>query len=1022
MNFDAPRRRFGWRCNRLGYGIATWVGCGFASTAMAQFPANIDLGGLASPTGVKINGTIISAQAGYDVAGVGDLTGDGLADLVLGAPFQSKPGGEQAGAALVVYGSSTLTSLNTLNALQASPAGYYVRGRQAFDNLGWSVAAAGDVNADGRMDFLVGAPNAESGSNFGNEGEAYLIYGRAAGLPSVVEISALTPAIGVRIRGAKTDGRCGEAVAGIGDFDGDGIPDIAIGAPSAGTPTLRVPAPEDVFDLAVGDVTGDGIVDIVATHHGPDQISIAQGLGGGVFAPGVGISTLVQDNDAVKLIDADLDGDLDLMLGGYVDSSGTQCMVARLLNFGTGIFSFPTTIHTGNTLLYTMDFADADADGDPDLLVVDKPAGSTQGQATIVYNTFVAGISGAVPLAVSTTGLVESGVFADLENDGLMESVVTEHVAQSITVYADSAGLNAPGQSFTVTSTPRALAAFDLEGDGDIDVGIAAPSLRMLTNSGSGVMALSSSLSVNVGIGPSIGDFDGDNRLDLVDISGTSNTGVRVFRNAGNGTFETPKSFTQDATILQTRVGDLNADGLDDVLLVYPPSQSQSKFGACFAVGNGCLPGQKEGRAYVVRGSSPALVAGDVNLAALTPADGFEIRGSYGGAQCGSSIDSAGDVNGDGYSDLLVGMSGAHTGSFSGGSAHLVFGSPTLASGGSFELEALAASSKFVIHGTKPSGGLGVDITGGGDIDADGVPDIAIGAPYATLGGVTDCGYVAVVRGTAALAGVETTDAALLGPSGFRVLSNLAEQAGSSVDFGDLNDDGISDLFFGSDAASPNGNASGRAHVIYGGVSVGASGVIDQNALSTNQGIRFNGATAIDRVGFSIASAGDLDGNGRDDLVISAPTADPNGATSAGTTYLIHGKPNALGGDKTVISLAVGGSQSLYLRAGIANAGKQYVILGSMSGVTPGVNFGITHFPLNIDVYTTIVATYFNTFVYTGFLGTLDANGNASASFNLPPGITGVPPHLLLHHAYLVLNPAQFPTFASNAYPIYLDP
>lgn len=1021
MNFDAPGRQYGWRWNRVGYGFASWIGCGIASTAIAQFPANVDLGGLASPTGVKINGTIISAQAGYDVAGVGDLTGDGLADLVLGAPYQQKPGGEQAGAALVVYGSPSLTSLSTLNAIQTSPAGYYVRGRQAFDNLGWSVAAAGDINADGKMDFLVGAPNAESGSNFGNEGEAYLIYGRTAGLPSIVEISALTPAIGVRIRGARTDGKCGEAVAGIGDFDGDGIPDIAVGAPGAGTPTVRVPAPVDVYDVAIGDVTGDGIVDVVATHHGPDQISIAQGIGGGAFTPGVGISTFVPDNDMVELVDADLDGDLDLILGGD-NGAGTQCIVARLLNFGTGIFSFPTTIHTGYPLLYTMDFADADADGDPDLLVVDKPAGNTQGQATIVYNTFVAGISGTVPLAVSTTGLVESGVFADLQNDGLMESVVTEHVANSITVYADSAGGNTPGQTFTLTSTPRAHAAFDLEGDGDIDVGIVAPGIRMLTNSGAGVMSLTSSLSTNVGIGASFGDFDGDNRLDLVDVGVTSNTAARVFRNAGNGTFETAKSFTQDAALLQTRVGDLNADGRDDVLLVYPPSQTQGKFGVCLAVENGCLPGQKEGRAYVVRGSSPALAAGDVNLAALTSADGFEIRGSYGGAQCGSSLDSPGDVNGDGYSDLLVGMLGAHTESFSGGSAYLVFGSSALAGGGPFELETLAASSKFAIHGTKPSGGLGVDITGGGDIDADGVPDIAIGAPYATLGGVTESGYVAVVRGTAALPGVETTDAALLGPSGFRVLSNLPEQAGTSVDFGDLNDDGISDLFFGSDAASPNGNASGRAHVIYGGVSVGASGVIDQNTLSTSQGIRFNGATALDRVGFSIASAGDLDGNGRDDLVISAPTADPNGSTSAGTTYLIHGKPNALGGDKTVISLAVGGSQSLYLRAGIANAGKQYVILGSMTGVTPGVNFGITHFPLNIDVYTTIVATYFNTFVYTGFLGSLDANGNASASFNLPPGITGVPPHLLLHHAYLVLNPAQFPIFASNAYPIYLDP
>jgi hypothetical protein len=135
------------------------------------------------------------------------------------------------------------------------------------------------------------------------------------------------------------------------------------------------------------------------------------------------------------------------------------------------------------------------------------------------------------------------------------------------------------------------------------------------------------------------------------------------------------------------------------------------------------------------------------------------------------------------------------------------------------------------------------------------------------------------------------------------------------------------------------------------------------------------------------------------------------------------GVPNAvktLRGDGTTIVGSLGGTQTLELRAGVANAGRGYYVLGSVTGTTPGLQFSpAVLLPLNYDFYFDFLVSNPNTLVQGSF-ATLDAAGQGSATFALPP--VTLPIGVTLDHAYLVLNAFNVPSAASNAVPVTLEP
>ncbi len=124
------------------------------------------------------------------------------------------------------------------------------------------------------------------------------------------------------------------------------------------------------------------------------------------------------------------------------------------------------------------------------------------------------------------------------------------------------------------------------------------------------------------------------------------------------------------------------------------------------------------------------------------------------------------------------------------------------------------------------------------------------------------------------------------------------------------------------------------------------------------------------------------------------------------------------------LSVSQGGGPTFSLDPGVEHAGKLYILVGSFSGTVPGIPLGpSTTLPLNWDAYTAFLDFNPNLLIQ-GSLGFLDAQGRATAQYNLPPGIIG-PEHsgLVMHHAYVVFSHA-FNAFdlASNAVPLTLAP
>ncbi|XZE56749.1 hypothetical protein SH139x_002877 [Planctomycetaceae bacterium SH139] len=369
-------------------------------------------------------------------------------------------------------------------------------------------------------------------------------------------------------------------------------------------------------------------------------------------------------------------------------------------------------------------------------------------------------------------------------------------------------------------------------------------------------------------------------------------------------------------------------------------------------------------------------------LASLDGTNGFRIDGVAANDFSGGSVSSGGDVNGDGFDDLLVGARFADPNGNASGSSYVVFGK----SGGfaaTLNLSTLDGTNGFRLDGVAAGDQSGHSVSSGGDVNGDGFDDLIIGASGADPNGsASGSSYVVLGKsgGFAAALNLSTLD----GTNGFRldgVTANDQTGGWSASSGGDVNGDGFDDLIVGGVLADPNGSNSGASYVVLG-KSGGFSAMLNLSTLDGTNGFRFDGVAANDRSGGSVSSAGDVNGDGFDDLIVGAIGADPNGSDS-GSSYVVLGKSggfaaainlSSLDGsngfrldgvaadDNSGVSVSSGGDvngdgfDDLIIGASGADpigsgSGSGYVVLGKSGGFAPTLNLstldGISGFRLD---------------------------------------------------------------------------
>lgn len=353
------------------------------------------------------------------------------------------------------------------------------------------------------------------------------------------------------------------------------------------------------------------------------------------------------------------------------------------------------------------------------------------------------------------------------------------------------------------------------------------------------------------------------------DLSVDGLDGTNGFRLAGEAGDDNSGNIVSSA-------GDVNGDGIADLLI-----------GAFRADVDG---ERNAGSSYVVFGSKDPFSA-DLPLSTLNGVNGARIDGVEGGDYSGGSASSAGDVNGDGFDDVIIGASSADPESgVNAGSSYVVFGSED-GFAAQLSLGLLDGTNGFRLDGAAEGDRSGSSVSSAGDINGDRIDDLVIGAIRADPNGIYNAGASYVVFGSDMGFAANLSLSALDGTNGFRIDGGATKDgSGSAVSSaGDVNGDGVDDLLIGVRVADPGGlSGAGSTYVVFGS-KAGFSSSLSLSSLDGSNGFKLNGVAAGDLSGGSISAAGDVNGDGVDDLVVGAAGADPGAKDGAGSTYVIFG-------------------------------------------------------------------------------------------------------------------------------------
>ena len=485
--------------------------------------------------------------------------------------------------------------------------------------------------------------------------------------------------------------------------------------------------------------------------------------------------------------------------------------------------------------------------------------------------------------AVSTAG--------DFNGDGYEDFLTSSYMA-------DPLGWDGAGETYLIFGTPDGY-----------------PSSFMLTNTWlngtNGVTLAGRTPSINSGIAvSSAGDVNGDGLSDL--LIGAYNASPDGRTQAGesylvfgrtNGCPPTIvlNQFWLDGTngvLIEGSValgnsgyavntaGDVNGDGLSDFLIGASRAESGGKPDA--------------GETYLIYGRTneyPAMIV--LTNTWLDGVNGSIFQGAWSPTECGDTVSSAGDVNGDGYSDFLIGayLARSSEGDFV-GQSYLIYGR----SGGYPSAVVLTNTWLNGTNGVIFEGAgseqhyFGKKVSMAGDINGDGLSDFIVSETSAEPLGITGAGacYLIYGRTNAFAPLVIVTNTWIDGTNGFAMVGarsgyHLGKVASSA---GDVNGDGLSDILVGTIYGRPHDiGGAGVTYLVYGCTNVFDPMIVMTNTwLDGTNGVMLSGASANDYSGRAVSSAGDVNGDGWSDFLVSATGADPGGRNVAGETYLIYGR------------------------------------------------------------------------------------------------------------------------------------
>lgn len=628
-----------------------------------------------------IAGDSTNDSFGESVRCAGDVNGDGIDDLIVGAALDNK-NGSNSGSARVLSGvDGTIVHL--------------FEGDSANDTFGFSVSGAGDVNGDGFADLIVGAPGDDN--NGADSGSARVLSG-------------FDGSVLYNFDGDAAGDELGAAVSGGSDINGDGVADLIVGIRGddnngADSGSVRVfsgadgnmlynfdgDSAGDEFGFSVSnafDVNGDGFADVLVGASGDDNTGtdsgsarVLSGFDGSILYEFNGDSAGDFMGRACNGAgDVDNDGFADLIVGIPLDdNNGENSGTARVFSGADGsvLYNF-TGDSAGDIFGRSVNAGDVNGDGNSDL-IVGAPRNSNNGAQ-----------SGNVRVFSGANGTLLYSVNGDSAGDSFGRSTC-------------GADVNGDHLADLVVGAP-----------GDDDQGQDNGSVRV--HSGADGSVIYNFLGDSAGdiLGRSVievGDVNGDGNNDLIegapldDNNGADSGSVRVVSGAGGSVlfnFDGDSAGDQFGAAVGD-AGDINGDGFDDLIV-----------GAPFDDNNGA----DSGSARVISGANGSTL--------------YTFDGDAAGDRFGASVSGAGDVNGDGFDDVMIGAPLADNNGTDSGSAQVFSGSD--------------GSVLYYFDGDSAGDQFGSSVVGVGDVNADGTNDLIVGAPFDDNNGI-DSGSAQVLSG-----------------------------------------------------------------------------------------------------------------------------------------------------------------------------------------------------------------------------------------------------------------------------------